>query len=219
MAPNAEAMNADPAPMRARPVLSVVSDSHQAGALPCADELAALVSAVATASDRQAFALLFKHFAPRVKSYLMRGGTPEQQAEDLTQEAMVTLWRKAAQFDARHASVSTWVFAIARNLRIDAFRRAGGGQQAAFDDGFDLDSLPHDTPSPDEALSSARSTTEVRAAMRALSADHVQVLRLSFYEDQPHAQIARELGIPLGTVKSRIRGAVSQLRRLLNVTP
>ncbi|WP_298923190.1 sigma-70 family RNA polymerase sigma factor [uncultured Ramlibacter sp.] len=184
-------------------------------ALPSADDLADLVRAVALSGDRQAFAVLFKHFAPRVKSYLVRAGADDGLAEEVTQEAMVALWRKAALFDGGQAGVATWVFTIARNLRVDRFRRQGG-TAGAVADGTDFDTLPADAPPPEERLHAARMQASVRNAIARLPAEQAQVLRLSFYEDQPHAQIAHHLGIPLGTVKSRSRLAVARLRRLLD---
>jgi len=182
-------------------------------ALPDGAALAALVQAVAASQDRQAFAVLFKHFAPRVKSYLLRCGAREDTAEELAQETMVSLWRKAALFDARQAQVSTWVFTIARNLRIDALRRAGPAM--VDDEALDLEALPQDGPTLDELLHSTRRHERLRQAIGQLPAEQAAVLRLSFFEEHPHAQIARELGIPLGTVKSRVRLAVAQVRRLL----
>jgi RNA polymerase sigma factor (sigma-70 family) len=188
--------------------------------MPTSDELSELVKAVAASGDRQAFAVLFKHFAPRIKAFLARAGSPPNLAEELAQETMVCVWRKAAQFDPGRARVSTWIFTIARNLRVDHHRRHG---EAAADLARDDDEivaqeeqLPDPAASPDEQLATARREHGVRQALTQLSQDHVMILRLSFYEDQPHSQIARELGIPLGTVKSRIRLAVNHLRRLLD---
>jgi RNA polymerase sigma-70 factor (ECF subfamily) len=189
--------------------------------MPTGDELIEQVRAVAEAGDRQAFAVLFKHFAPRVKAYLMRSGTAGEVAEELAQETMVMLWRKAASFDPARAQLSTWVFTIARNLRVDALRR---GHDARARDGADApagaedDPLAHaadDAPPPDEQLAGARREVAVRTALRQLSPEQLQILWLSFYDDRSHAGIASQLQLPLGTVKSRIRLAVTRLRGLL----
>ena len=202
-------------PVRPRPSpLSIVKPDTAHSTLPTPDELAGLVRAVGVSADRQAFAVLFKHFAPRVKSYLMRSGADDDQAEDLAQETMVMLWRKAALFDAAQAGASTWIFTIARNLRVDRFRRQGGHAGAPVE-GVELDEVADDTPSAADQLHAGRMEASVREAMARLPAEQALVLRLSYYEDQPHAQIARELGIPLGTVKSRVRLAVSHMRRLM----
>jgi RNA polymerase sigma factor (sigma-70 family) len=182
--------------------------------MPTSEELNDLMQAVARQGDRQAFAVLFRHFAPRVKAYLMRGGTAEGLAEELAQEALVSVWRKAQAFDAAQAGVSTWIFTIARNLRIDHFRRQGHG---ALSYGEDIDTveLHDDAPPLDEQLRTGRREQGVRLAFAQLSAEQAQVLHLSFYEEQPHARIAEVLRIPLGTVKSRVRLALNHLRRLL----
>jgi len=196
--------------------LSVVQRTFDAALMPTSDEFTTLLQAVASQADRPAFAVLFKHFAPRVKSYLMRSGTPAEQAEELAQETLACVWRKAATFDPARAQVSTWVFRIARNLSIDAHRRQGGADQVDLDIDELLDGQAAAEAQPDECAATAQREQGVRWALTQLPAEQIAVLRLSFYEDQPHAHIADELGIPLGTVKSRIRLAVGQLRRLLD---
>lgn len=182
--------------------------------MPDQDELNEWMQAVAVASDRPAFAALFRHFAPRIKGYLVRSGCNEELAEELTQETMVALWRRAATFDPSRARLSTWIFTIARNLRIDHYRR--GSRQPAVEDGWDADQQPADQDlSPDQQALAAQRELNVREALAQLPPDQVQVLTLSYFEDQPHARIAQVLNIPLGTVKSRIRLAVAQLRRRL----
>ena len=165
-----------------------------------------LVVQVAQARDRAAFAALFAHFAPRVKAWLMRQNAPASQAEDLAQEALLTVWRKAALFDPAKASAGTWVFTIARNLRIDAIRR----ERRPELDPDDL--LPEASPDPDHAIALADGEVRLRVAMRSLPPDQVAVIQASFFADKPHSQIAAELGIPLGTVKSRLRLAMARLR-------
>lgn len=170
-----------------------------------------LIEAVAQHRDRQAFAELFAYFAPRLKSYLIRTGAAAGTAEDFAQEAMMTVWRKAALFDRERAGASTWVFTIARNLRIDAARRDGKALRE-----LDLSELPNDPAQPDQILSGIDDEARIRAALEALSADQARVVRLSFFHDKAHAEIAQELGLPLGTVKSRLRLAMIKLRDLLS---
>ncbi|MCR5878907.1 sigma-70 family RNA polymerase sigma factor [Phenylobacterium sp. J367] len=167
-----------------------------------------LILAIAQRRDREAFAALFEHFAPRVKGYLIRLGVPAAQAEELAQDALVAVWRKAELFDPARASASTWIFRIARNLRLDAGRR--DRTAAAFEP--DLSDAP-DPPETPEATALTRQREErVRRALAELTPDQVKVLRLSFFQDCPHSEIAETLGLPLGTVKSRIRLALARLR-------
>jgi RNA polymerase sigma factor (sigma-70 family) len=168
---------------------------------------------VARHQDREAFARLFAHFAPRVKRFLMLAGSSQAQAEELAQETMAAVWRKAALYDPARAAASTWIFAIARNLRVDSLRR--NRADAAGDECFEADLLEADQPAAEDALHAARLNERLRGALAQLKPEQVQVLRLSYFDDEPHARIAAVLGIPLGTVKSRIRLAVAQLRRLL----
>jgi RNA polymerase sigma-70 factor (ECF subfamily) len=171
--------------------------------------------AVAESADRPAFAALFRHFAPRIKSFLVRGGASEALAEELAQETMVVMWRRAASFDPARAQVSTWLYTIARNLRIDSHRRTAGRPVDTPDD-WDPEQQPADAHlTPDELLQATQSERRVRQALAELPPEQAQVLRLSFFDEQPHGRIAQDLGIPLGTVKSRIRLAVTQLRRIL----
>jgi len=188
--------------------------------MPTSDELVELVRAVAT-GDRTAFATLFKHFAPRVKAYLMRSGSPAELAEEWAQETLINVWRKAGSFDPTRAQASTWIFTIARNLRVDHLRRQRDEQPSRDDapEGVDrLDAFePPDAEAerPDARLDTARREGAVRKALRDLAPEQLQAVWLAFYDEQSHARIASELGVPLGTVKSRIRLAVTHLRRLL----
>jgi len=169
----------------------------------------ALLRRVAEAKDRAAFAALFDHFAPRIKSYLMRLGAPPAQAEDLAQEAMLSLWRKAHLFDASKASAATWLFTIARNLRIDAIRRE---KRPELDP---QDFQPEAEPDADAVMTLAADEVRLRVALKTLPADQAAVIEQSFFADKPHSQIASEQGIPLGTVKSRLRLAMARLKTAL----
>jgi len=196
---------------RRGPVLTVLTFDPDRSAP--ADDWSRLLRAVAERQDREAFARLFEHFAPRIKRHLMQGGSPEMQAEELAQEAFVAVWRKAAQFDPAQAAAATWIFTIARNLRVDLLRRRQGIE--ALDEAFDFDGLDGEAPSAEDRLHAARLTERLGHALAQLPPEQRQVLRLSYFEDEPHSRIAAALGIPLGTVKSRMRLAVAQLRRLL----
>lgn len=175
---------------------------------PMAYELAQLVEAVGAGRDRAAFAALFRHFGPRLKAFFMQGGMTAGVAEELSQETMLSVWRKASSFDAGRAGAATWVFAIARNLRIDHWRRLRDPAAPAPD--------PRETPpSLEEAVLGMERDLRVRRALSGLSPEQETVIRLSYYGDKSQSEIAGELGIPLGTVKSRVRLAMDRLRALL----
>lgn len=168
----------------------------------------ALLARVA-GGDRAAFAQLFSVFAPRVKAYLIRLGAQGAQAEDLTQEAMLSLWRRAATFDPGKAKASTWIFVIARNAWIDRLRRER--VELAYRSTLIDVEESHDER-PDDTAVRLQTEERVEAAMKELSEEQRLVVRLSFFEDRPHSEIAERLSLPLGTVKSRLRLAMAKLR-------
>lgn len=171
-----------------------------------------LVEAVARDRDKDAFARLFTYFAPRVKAYLLRLGTDDAHAEELAQEVMIAVWRKAHTFDRRQAAVSTWLFRIARNRRIDAARRAGKPEL----DPYDPSLLPEPETAPDDQVSAAEREAAVRAAIAELPPEQLELLELAFFNGLSHAEIAEARGLPLGTVKSRLRLAFQKLRGKLD---
>jgi RNA polymerase sigma-70 factor (ECF subfamily) len=174
-----------------------------------------LIEAVAVRQDRAAFASLFEYFAPRIKAYMQRSGASEANAEELAQETMLMVWRKAALFDPASAGAAAWIFTIARNLRIDAHRRSSrSGTTEAAD--VDLEFQVDERPQPDSQMATSQSEQRIRSALAQLSPEQMRVVELSFYEDKAHAEIAQMLGIPLGTVKSRLRLAMNRLRNLLS---
>ena len=172
-----------------------------------------MIEAVALHRDREAFACLFDHFAPRLKSYLLRAGATHGAAEDFAQEAMLTVWRKAGLFDPVRAGASTWIFTIARNLRIDAARREKLDRREP--DAADFQNEPE---RPDTILADRDEAERIRQALSTLSDEQARIVRLSYFHDKAHAEIAQELGVPLGTVKSRLRLALIRLRGLLSET-
>jgi RNA polymerase sigma-70 factor (ECF subfamily) len=174
-------------------------------------ETARLMRAIAERRDRAAFASLFRLYAGRVKAWIMRSGATPELAEEIAQETLLTVWRKAGLYRPERASVSAWVFAIARNLRVDRARRDQRARQQMQQEAIEEE----DPETPDGLLDVAEREARVRAAIDTLSADQLSVVRLSFFEGKPHALIADTLGIPLGTVKSRLRLAMARLRNLL----
>ena len=174
-------------------------------------DFAVLIQAIAGQQDRHAFASLFGHFAPRVKAWMLRGGVNPTAAEELAQETMLSVWRKAHLFDPARAGASTWIFTIARNLRIDAMRR----------ERHPSDLMPDPTEEPvspaqaDGIIAMSQQEVRIRSALSLLPPEQADVIRKAFFEDKVHAEIEKELGIPLGTVKSRLRLAMTRLRAAL----
>lgn len=176
-----------------------------------AGEAADLLDALASGPDRRAFARLFGHFAPRVKSYLRRLGADDALAEELVQEVMLTVWRRAQLFDRRQAGASTWIFTIARNKRIDRLRR----ERRPDLDPDDPALVPEAETPADQQVEAGQRQARLRAAVARLPDEQARLLRLSYFEDKSHSTIADELDLPLGTVKSRLRLALSRLKTLL----
>ena len=175
------------------------------------DIYAVLLHRVAQTRDRTAFAELFDHFAPRVKSFMMRKGYNAEQAEDLVQEAMIAVWTKAALFSTDRGSVSTWIFTIARNLGIDRLRRE---KSQLYTDLEDFDAVDEKSGA-EENLGRSQEDNHVTRALAQIPAEQRELLILSFVEDVPQSEIAQRLNIPLGTVKSRMRLGYQRMRKLL----
>ncbi|MDW3205701.1 MAG: sigma-70 family RNA polymerase sigma factor [Alphaproteobacteria bacterium] len=182
--------------------------------IPDATDLAAMMRRLAEDEDRDAFAALFEYFAPRIKAYMMRSGSDDVAAEEFAQEAMLMVWRRASSFDPSQASVATWVFTIARNKRIDAFRRNNRPEL----DPDDPLLQPAAEPMQDDKMEEDQVAEAIRTAMADLPAEQVRMLQMAFYEDKAHSEIAEETGLPLGTVKSRLRLAMGKLKNLLGET-
>lgn len=173
-----------------------------------ADAFADLIERIALHGDRAAFAELFDHYAPRVKGYLGRLGLEPARAEDLTQDVMVAVWRKAASFDRGKANASTWIYRIARNRRIDLFRR----ERTATLDPDEPMLSPEAEALPDAALLAGQQGTLIALALAELPPEQREMIRAAFYEDLSHSEIAERTGLALGTVKSRMRLAFEKLR-------
>lgn len=177
-----------------------------------------LIEAVATRRDRAAFVALFEHFAPRVKTFVLRSGASEAMADELAQETMLTVWRKADSFVPGSAGAAAWIFTIARNLRIDALRRERRGGDCELDIDKDVAIEPHldERLTPESQFAAVQLEQRVRKAVAQLPSEQLRVIELSFFEEKAHGEIAEQLQIPLGTVKSRSRLAITRLRALLD---
>lgn len=171
----------------------------------------ALLAAIAARAERAAFAELFRRFAGRIKAFIIRAGTSPDMAEEVAQEVMVTVWRKAAAFDPAKASAATWIYTIARNRRIDLHRRESRPEPDPEDPLF----RPETEDSAERRLASADRDGRLRAALSDLPGEQIEVLQLAFFAGLSHSEIAVRLDMPLGTVKSRLRLSFVRLRGAL----
>lgn len=173
--------------------------------------MADLLHRVAANGDTEAFRTLFQTYAPRVKAYMLRQGADPAAAEELAQETLLTVWRKAGLYSNEKGSATTWIFTIARNLRIDRLRKEVAWQPLPEDN----DQEPSPDPTPDEALSELERRERVQKVLSELTPDQSEVVQLSYVEGLSHSEIAARLGLPLGTVKSRMRLAYQKIRDAL----
>lgn len=169
----------------------------------------ACIAAIRDTQDQAAFARLFGHFAPRVKAFLMRSGADATLAEECTQEVMATLWQKAHLFDPARASAATWIFTIARNRKIDALRKQKRPEPEDLPWGQD--------PEPDQAdmLALQQESDQLGDAIASLPAKQRELIEKAYFSDLSHSEIAAQTGLPLGTIKSRIRLALDRLRHAM----
>lgn len=168
---------------------------------------AGLMLSVRDRQDRAAFALIFRHFAPRVKAFLMKAGSDAATAEECAQDVMATLWQKAHLYDPSRASLATWVFTVARNRRIDMARRARRPEPEAVIWG------PDEEPDQADVYEAGQETKRLSDALADLPEKQRALIQRAFYGDLSHSEIAAETGLPLGTIKSRIRLALDRLRQ------
>lgn len=171
-----------------------------------------LLSLIARDRSEAAFSQLFDQYAKRLKAYMLRQGADPATAEELAQETLLMVWRKASLYSSEKGSLSTWIFTIARNLRIDRLRREMAWQ--ALPDNL-AETLVSDDPAPDESASSRQREVRVRAVLADLSAEQRQVVEMAYIEGLSHSEISERLSLPLGTVKSRMRLAYQKVRGAL----
>ena len=188
-----------------------LGNGHERIAQSASEAWARDIAAIAAERDREAFARLFQDLAPKVKGYLLALRVAPDVAEEIAQDTLLTVWRKADAFDPTRASAATWVFTIARNLRVDRFRRD------RHPDELDYPAFLEDGPplSPEASVAVQQREAAVREALHGMPLPQRELLRLFFFDDRPHSEIAEAMSIPLGTVKSRLRLAVSHLRKVL----
>lgn len=170
----------------------------------------ARITAVAKDEDQSAFAELFRHFAPRVKAFLIKSGADPSLAEECMQDVMATIWQKAHLFDPSRASVATWIFTIARNRKIDLLRRYARPEPE------DLPWGPEAQPDQADVIALQEDTARLADAIRALPEKQRSLIERAYFGDLTHSEIAAETGLPLGTIKSRIRLGLERLRHAMN---
>ena len=167
-----------------------------------------LLAAVA-AGNRVAFAALYRHYAPRLRAFLLsRTRGDRTQSEELLQETMLTVWKRATTYEPGKAAPSTWIYTIARNRFIDRCRKALRPAPDPDDPGF----VPSAEEAPDASLTRSRRARKLHAALASLPEDQRAVLAQSYFEGKAQSAVAADLGVPLGTVKSRARLAMQRLR-------
>ncbi|MDH3579816.1 MAG: sigma-70 family RNA polymerase sigma factor [Hyphomicrobiales bacterium] len=181
---------------------------HEAAPELLPDEHKALMARVCADQDRDAFANLFDYFGPRIKAVMLKGGADHALAEDIVQDVMMTVWRKVELYAPERGSVATWIFTIARNARIDRIRR---GSSQPYEDIDDFELMSADKDAEEEAFSSQQAVRVARA-IAGLPDEQRKIIELAYVNDMPQSQIAADLTLPLGTVKSRMRLAYAKLR-------
>lgn len=200
------------------PIKAGAGDAGSAGPAPQEAQVAgaskrmawvAHMRAIATDGDKTAFAEIFAYFGPRVKSFLLKSGASADLAEDCAQDVMATLWKKAHLFDPAKASVSTWIFTIARNRQIDLLRKQGRPEPEELFWG------PEPEPDQADALGLQQDTERLGQAMASLPPEQKKLIERAYFGELTHSQIAAETGLPLGTIKSRIRLALDRLRHAM----
>lgn len=161
--------------------------------------------------DKQAFSILFDRYALKLKAFMMRSGMSGEDADEIAQDVMVSVWRKAHLYDPAKAGAATWIYTIARNRRIDVLRKHARPAPDPDDPLFQPDPLPGGR----EVMSAQETQDAVRLALHALPADQRQVLICAYFDGLSHGEVAGKLDLPLGTVKSRIRLACKAMRGIL----
>jgi len=175
------------------------------------DEWSECLTLVALNQDRAAFTRLFRHFAPLMKAFALSGSTlSANHADELVQEVMLKVWQKADGFNPEKAAASTWIYTIARNCRTDMFRRLN-----KFDTPLSAEDVTHGGTQGEEAfevLQRRRNRDTIRGLIGELPSEQGQILAKVYMEGKSHSEVAEELDLPLGTVKSRVRLALQKLQ-------
>ena len=173
------------------------------------------LSKVAIQRDKAAFSILFDHYVPLLRSYsLVREPGAELIADELAQEVMIRVWLKAESYNSQLANINTWIFTLARNCRIDYFRR-NGRFVSEIDPTEIFNDMEDEGPSPFQLTHQARLEDNIKKGLEQLPREQSEILTKVYLEGKSHQQTSEELKLPLGTVKSRVRLAVNKLKVLV----
>lgn len=172
-----------------------------------------LLSTLVKTSDRQDFIALFNYYAPKIKAYMARAGFTQEEADELAQETMLSIWRAHTKYDTSQASANTWVFTIARNKRIDALRK----KIKPAPDSYELEMMMSQPENPEETSNRNEVATHITAILKKLPPEQSKLITLSYYQNMTHAEIAEQENLPLGTVKSRLRLALGKLKDAIEI--
>ena len=188
--------------------LSVTETPIEAPPQRLVDEHRALMARIAVDRDRHAFEALFTYYGPRLKAMLLKSGADHALAEDLVQDVMMTVWRKVELYAPDRGTVSSWIYTIARNARIDRLRR---NSSQPYEDVETLELASADKGAEEETFANQQAT-HIAEALAGLPHEQRQVIELAFVHDISQSGIAEQLALPLGTVKSRMRLAYAKLK-------
>ena len=179
---------------------------------PEIDQESSLLLAIGNNQSQQAYVELFELMAPKIKSFLMGRGSSVDESENVTQDAMLSVWRKADLFDPNKASARTWVYAIVRNRLIDVQRKTSrvdrGNKKYRYQSGNDFIS--------NGGVNDASAQAQPQRLLQELPDEQTQPLVMSYVQGMSHKEIANKIGLPLGTVKSRIRMGFQRLQEMVN---
>ena len=168
---------------------------------------------IAETQDKMAFSNIFNYFAPRLKSFFVKLGCSEPQSEEIIQEVMISIWTKSRTYNSEKSSVSTWIYTIAKNKRIDKIRKEKKHYSTESDESLEI---PVPSIQEDQVIATEISE-KIKSCISVLPKEQAQLLKLSYFYEKTHSDIASELKIPLGTVKSRIRLALSKMKNLVEL--
>ena len=193
--------------------MSTTASSKPAAGTRRDDEWSICLQQIAENRDREAFSRLFTHFAPLIKAFALNGSPiAASHADELVQEVMIKVWQKASGFNPHKAAASTWIYTIARNCRTDTFRRL-----QKFDTPVSAEDIWPDEveDTPLAAMQQRRDEVKVRELLQQLPHEQAQILAKVYMEGKSHSEVAEDLDLPLGTVKSRVRLAMQKLQLMV----